>query len=412
MQAEIIAVGSELLDEPRTDANSPFLAQALRSIGARVVRQSVLPDDRALLTDALRGACSRTPIVICCGGLGSTADDCTVDAAAAALNARAVQDPLAAARLREWLRHRRRRLTRLHLRQVRRIESADWIPNRLGTAWGQWIPTPRGCLILLPGPPRELQPLVAESVLPRLALAADRACASRVLSIAGMTETAVEAAAAPVYALTANPRTTILALSEPSVELHFHAWAPSAATAQRRADRLARLIERRLGHAVYSRDRQSLSAVVGQLLRSRRQTLAVAESCTGGLLGQRLTADAGASDYFLGGVIAYSNAAKKSLIEVPASTLARGGAVSAPAAIAMAKGAQQRFGANWGVSITGVAGPGGGTPAKPVGTVFVGLAPPRGRARAVRLRLAGDRAQIRSHAAQTALNLLRLGLLV
>lgn len=411
MHAEIIAVGSELLDEPRPDTNSPFLAQVLRSIGYRLLRQSILPDDLAILASALRDACSRSEVVICCGGLGSTADDCTVDAAAMALGSPPVPDFQAEKRLRQWLRLRRRRVTKLHLRQARRIASAEWLPNRLGTAWGQWCPTPRGCLVLLPGPPRELQPLVAESLLPRLAANLGHACATRVLSIAGMTETEVEAAAAPIYSRYANPRTTILALGEPHVELHFHAWAHAASSAQRRADRLARAIERRLGSAVFSRDRASLASVVGRLLRARDQTLAVAESCTGGLLGQRLTADAGASDYFLGGVIAYSNAAKQSLLGVPASTLDRWGAVSASTAIVMAAGVRLQFGASWGVSVTGIAGPGGGVPAKPVGTVFVGLAPPQGRARAVRLRLAGDRAQIRNHSAQTALNLLRLALL-
>ncbi|MGH9393397.1 MAG: CinA family nicotinamide mononucleotide deamidase-related protein [Terriglobales bacterium] len=412
LDAEIVAVGSELLNEPRADANSPRLAETLRELGFRIVRQLVMPDDAQALASALREACARSPLVICCGGLGSTSDDCTLDAAAAALNCKLIPDRKAEARIRALLRRRRRAFSPSYLRQARRLEAAEWLPNQVGSAAGQWCRTAAGYLVLLPGPPREMHCMLADCVRPRLQTAFPvQNLFTRALSIAGQTEAAVEALAAPIYSRSDLASTTILATADPHVELHFSAWGDSPGQAQRRVDRVALAVERRLGDAVFSRAGESLAAVVGKALTARRQTLAVAESCTGGWLGQRLSVESGASAFFLGGVVAYANQAKRSLLGVAAASLDRYGAASVPVAKQMAAGVRQRLGATWGVSITGIAGPGGGSRLKPVGTVFIGIASDVAQPTAARFLFPGDRAQIRSHAVQSALNLLRLRLL-
>ncbi|MGH9483895.1 MAG: nicotinamide-nucleotide amidohydrolase family protein, partial [Terriglobales bacterium] len=206
------------------------------------------------------------------------------------------------------------------------------------------------------------------------------------------------------------PVTTILATAAPQVELHFQATAATVAEAQARADRLARRIERRLGNAVFSREQETLAEVAGNLLRQRQQTLAVAESCTGGLLAGHLTAAAGASEFFLGGVVSYANAAKQALLGVRAATLQRSGAVSAATAREMALGACARFATDWSLAITGIAGPGGGSARKPVGTVFIAVGRRGSGAEAVRYRFYGDRDRIRRASVQAALNQLRLTL--
>lgn len=408
MEAEVIAVGNELLGSEPVDTNSFYLTRELAAIGIRVTRKVTLPDDLAALASTLRECCRRSPLVVCTGGLGPTEDDRTRLAAAQALDTDLVLDPAAAARLQDWSAHRQRPLPETDLRQAFRLPGAEWLPNALGTAAGQWNPTPAGFLVLLPGPPREMQLMFAQQVRPRLrALLPTHALCTRVLSIVGLSESAVDALAAPLYRECANPITTILTTSAPSVELHFQATAPTAAEAQAIADRLAAEIEPRFNGAVFSRDRETLAAVVGRLLRDGRQRLAVAESCTGGLLSERLTDAAGASDFFVGGVVCYSNSVKQRILGVRAATLARHGAVSAPAAQELAHGVRHRLAADWGLAITGIAGPAGGSGEKPVGTVFIAIEGTDGASQVQQLRLFGNRDKIRRSSAQGALDLLR-----
>lgn len=411
MQAEIIAVGSELLGPARLDTNSLYLALQLQQLGVEVGRKAVLPDRVDDLAEAISAACRRSPLVFTTGGLGPTEDDITVPAAARALGVALQLDDTAVRRLRWRFRKRHLRFTANNLRQAMRLSPARWLPNSVGSAMGQWCPTPLGHLVLLPGPPPELHRMVSEQVLPRLVKLVPRSARfTRVLSLVGLGESQVDALAAPIYSRVANPSTTILVTAPQQVELHFTAIASTLAAAQARADRLASQVARRMGNAVFSREQNSLAATVGGLLRQKEQTLAVAESCTGGLLGASLTQAPGASDFFLGGVLSYADSVKLHHLGVPAATLRRYGAVSAPTAAAMATGVCRLMGSDWGVSITGVAGPSGGSRSKPVGTVFVGLC---GTARPVetfRLRLSGDRDRIRASSVQLALNQLRLAL--
>ncbi|TAN23923.1 MAG: competence/damage-inducible protein A [Acidobacteria bacterium] len=412
MLAEILAVGSELLGFTRLDTNSLFLTRELLALGIAVQRKTVLPDDAQALSAAIRAALARSDVVLCTGGLGPTEDDRTVAAAAEALGVALVPDVAATRHLRQWFRRRHRPFRDMQLRQARRLASAAWLPNPLGTASGQWCEQNGKILVLLPGPPPELETMFAASVRPRLKVRVPViARAVRVLSTAGLGEGEVDALAAPIYRQTLNPVTTILATAAPQVELHFQATGTTPASAQARADRLARRIERKLGLAVFSREQQTLPEVVGNLLRERRQTLALAESCTGGMLAERLTTAAGASDFFLGGVVSYANQAKQDLLGVRPATLARYGAVSAATAREMADGARERFASDWSLAITGIAGPGGGSARKPVGTVFIALGRRGKGTETFPYRFYGDRDRIRRFSAQTALNCLRLALL-
>lgn len=411
MQAEIIAVGSELLGPTRLDTNSLFLARELQRLGIAVVRKAVIPDHREALAEAIFASCRRVPLVITTGGLGPTEDDLTAPAAAQALGVALIEDPAALRRLHLRFRSRHSRFTRNNRQQALRLATAQWLPNPIGSAMGQWCSLPQGTLVLLPGPPVELQRMFLEQVLPRLAPLVPRAAlATRVVSVIGMGESRVDAIAAPIYRRFSNPATSILVTAPQQVELHFTASASTPATALLRAQRLASQVARRLGPAVFSREQHSLAEVVGQHLRRRGETLAVAESCTGGLLGAHLTDAAGASDYFLGGVLAYANAVKQQQLGVRDATLRRFGAVSAATAREMAAGVCERLGSDWGLAITGIAGPGGGSRVKPAGTVFVGLCRAGAPARSFRFLFSGDRDRVRRASVQMALNQLRLQL--
>lgn len=411
MDAEIIAIGSELLGSTRLDTNSLYLARELADLGMEVSQKHVVPDDRAVIAQALRASCARSPLVICSGGLGPTEDDCTREAAAEALGCALVRDAEAEARLRARMTRLRRALPANNLRQADRLAPAALLLNERGSAPGQWCATPAGHLVLLPGPPDELRHVFAAGVLPRLRqLVPARALFTRVLSVAGLPESEVDAIAAPIYTQAAQVRTTILASPPGLVELHLRAWDRALAPARERAEALAGRLSVALGEAVYSREQESLAAVVGRALARRAETLAIAESCTGGLLGELLTRIPGASRYFLGGVLCYSNGVKRELLGVRAETLASQGAVSAACACELAEGVRARLQTDWGVSITGIAGPDGGSEEKPVGTVFVGFSHREQPAEAVALFLNGDRERIRWLGAQQALNRLRLRL--
>jgi nicotinamide-nucleotide amidase len=406
MDAEIIAVGSEMLTAGRLDTNSLYLTGELNNLGVEVVTKCVIGDDRDRLADAVARALGRAGIVILSGGLGPTEDDVTREAVAQALGRQLEFHPAIAEALERRFAATRRKMSEINKRQAFVIAGAEVLPNDRGTAPGQWVAVNGAVAILLPGPPHELQAMFEQQCLPRLArLLPQQAIRTAFLRITGMPESDLDALISPVYKKYRNPATTILAANG-DLQVHLRARCATAAEADALLAEVAAPITALLGDRLYSRTGDPLEVVVGGLLRQRHATVAVAESCTGGMLGERFTTTPGSSDYFIGGFITYSNALKVQLLGVSAETLERFGAVSRETAEAMAAGARQRTGATYAVSITGVAGPDGGSEEKPVGLVHIGIAGPEGVASANR-RFLGDRQRIRVFTTQMALDLLR-----
>jgi nicotinamide-nucleotide amidase len=354
----------------------------------------------------VRLALSRSQIVILSGGLGPTEDDLTRDAAAAALGRKLIYNSEIAEALEQRFARMNRKMAEVNKRQAFVIEGAEILPNDRGTAPGQWIADSGAVIMLLPGPPHEMKAMFERQCLPRLCrLVPPQVIRTRELRVAGMGESDLDQLIAPVYKKYQNPATTILA-GAGDIQVHFRARCATETEAEALLSEVSGPIEALLGDRIYSCDSESIEEVVGKLLLSTNATLSVAESCTGGLLGERLTSVPGSSEYFLGGFITYSNALKTELLGVPAEMLAAHGAVSKPVAEAMAEGARRRSGSTFAISITGVAGPGGGTEAKPVGTTCIGLAGPEGT-EVLERQFPGDRARIRQFASQIALDLLR-----
>lgn len=409
MNAEIIAVGSELLTPSRLDTNSLFLTGRLNDLGIEVVAKVVIGDDRARLAETVRASLSRTEVVLVTGGLGPTEDDVTREAVADALGRGLVwRQDLCDAIERRFARLGRP-MAEINKRQAWLIEGAEALPNDNGTAPGQWIELDGRWLILLPGPPPELNPMFTRDCLPRLErIAPQLAIRTLVFRVAGMPESDLDQLISPIYKRYDNPVTTILA-APGDIQIHLRARSSSAEEAGRLVAELAAQIEPLLGDRIYSRNGDPLEAVVGGLLRERGATLSVAESCTGGLLAERVTAVPGSSDYFLGGFLVYSNRLKTELLGIDPQLIERHGVVSEAVAEAMALAASRRAGSTHALSVTGVAGPSGGTESTPVGTVCIGLADAQG-SRARRFRFLGDRTRIRTLAAHTALDLLRKAL--
>jgi nicotinamide-nucleotide amidase len=406
MNAEIIAVGSELLTPQRVDTNSLFLTEHLNNLGVEVVLKTVVGDDRERLAAVVRAAVARSEIVILTGGLGPTEDDVTREAVAAALGRRLVfrSDLL------EWIEERfqraGRQMAEINRRQAYVIEGAEAWRNDHGTAPGLWIQYDGRVVILLPGPPAELQPMFLRDCLPQLArLVPRQVIRTRTYRVAGMPESDLDQLISPVYRKYTNPATTILA-APGDIQIHLRARCETPDEAEELLAEVGGQIEALLGDRIYSRNGEPLEVVVGRRLRERSATLSVAESCTSGLLAARITDVAGSSDYFVGGFLVYTDVLKTRLLGVPASLLEQHGAVSEPVAQAMATGARERTGSTFALSVTGVAGPSGGTPEVPVGTVCIGLAHPEG-AEVRRHRFLGDRGRVRAIAVQTALDLLR-----
>jgi nicotinamide-nucleotide amidase len=410
VKAELLAVGSELLGSLRAETNTLWLTDRLREAGVDVVARITVADDAALLESAIRGALGRADLVIATGGLGPTEDDLTREAAAAALGRpiRRDQEILDAlkARFARYLRH----MAAVNEKQADVIEGATVLPNARGTAPGQRLEQEGRLLFLLPGPPGEMMPMFTEQVLPAVRERAGGAVLrTRVVRIAAMAESDVEQAVAPVYKTFTNPRTTILGAAG-QVELHLVAEGGSEAEAEERIEALAAGIRRALPDRIFSEDGRELPEVVAGLLRNRKLKLALAESCTGGLLAARLTEVPGASNFFERAFVTYSNRSKVEELGVDAGLLERFGAVSDEVAAAMAAGARRAAGTDIGVGITGIAGPDGGTPEKPVGLVYVALDGAAGN-RVRRAVFPGARERVRYQAAQVALEMLRRGLL-
>jgi len=395
-----------MLTAQRVDTNSLYLTGELNGLGVEVVAKYVIGDNRERVADAIRRAVSRSAIVILSGGLGPTEDDVTRDAVALALDRKLVfNSEIAEAIERRFVQIMKRPMAEVNRRQAFVVEGADVLPNDRGTAPGQWLEESGAVLMLLPGPPHELSAMFERHCLPRLVRIVPKlAIRTLLLRVTGMSESDLDQTIAPVYTRYENPVTTILAAGG-DLQVHLRARCATLAEADVLLAEVAGPIELLLGDRIYSRNGDPLDVVVGGLLRQAHSTVSVAESCTGGLLGERLTAAPGSSDYFVGGFITYSNELKVELLGVPPETIAEFGAVSRQTAEAMALGARKRTGSTYAVAITGVAGP-TGTEAKPVGTVFVAVADAAG-AHVAHRRLPGDRARIRAFTAQMALDVLR-----
>ncbi|MEO7192189.1 MAG: competence/damage-inducible protein A [Vicinamibacterales bacterium] len=410
--AEIIAVGSELLTPHRVDTNSLFLTGRLNELGIVVHAKTVVGDDRADLATAVRGALSRADLVIATGGLGPTDDDLTRDVVAQVLGRTLAEDPQIVEGMVARFARRGVAMPAVNRKQAQVPQGAVVLPNSRGTAPGLLLETDGRFIVLLPGPPREMQPMFDEQVAPRLAaMTAGRQVRRRVIKITGRSESQVEEVAYPIYSRLTSPvgpvQTTILA-SPGQIELHLSASGSDVVAIDRTlADGVAQLSEA-LGSIVFSVDGRSLETVVGDLLHARSLHLAVAESCTGGLLLGRLTEVPGSSDWVVGGVVAYSNSVKVQTLGVGHDLLEAHGAVSEPVARAMAEGVRL-LGADVGASITGIAGPGGGSPEKPVGTVVVAVAYRETVART--FLFPGDRETVRRHSTSAALDMIRRSLL-
>ena len=410
MRAEVLAVGSELLVPGRVETNGTYITTKLREVGVAVGARDTIADDLELLASAFRAALSRADVVIATGGLGPTEDDLTREAAAAALGRGLRRDESLLQGLRERFARYNRVMAPVNEKQADVIEGAVVLPNPRGTAAGQYVEADGRLLFLLPGPPTEMQPMFEGQVLPLVAARAGGAVLrTRVLKIASMSESDVEQAVAPLYKTFTNPVTTIL--SNPGqVELHLTAEGRSAEECEARIEELARGMRERLPGRIYSEDGRDLPAVVAALMRERKLTLALAESCTGGLVAARLTEGAGASEFFERGYVTYSNRAKMDLLAVDAGLIERAGAVSEEVARAMAEGARRAAGADVALAITGVAGPGGATPDKPVGLVFMAMAGKLGD-RVRKAHFPGERERVRHQACQATLEMLRRALL-
>ncbi len=403
MNAEIIAIGSELLTPWRQDTNSLYVTERLNQIGVNVTFKTIVGDRPKHLVDAVRSALRRTDVIVVMGGLGPTEDDLTREAVAEALKVGIKRNPELIAHLYTRAAQRRMTMTRNNEKQADVVDGAVVLENPNGSAPGQWLDTVyaehRKLVMLLPGPPAELKPLFDAECLPRLREALPvKHIATRVLKAALIGESAADARIAPIYTQYTDVETTILAhLGD--IQLNLMCSKPILELAQARVDSLAGKIEEELEDYIYSSHGETLEQIVLFYLEMRGATLSVAESCTGGLVSERLTSISGSSRSFFGGAVVYSNELKSEFANVPPSVLERHGAVSKETAEAMAEGIRERCDTTLGVGVTGIAGPTGGTEEKPVGLVYVGVSDGK-TTDVVERRFAGDRERIRSYAAQ------------
>jgi nicotinamide-nucleotide amidase len=406
MKAEIIAVGSELLTPDRMDTNSLFLTEELNKLGIEVLRKTIVGDNRELLAEAFYDALNRVPVVIASGGLGPTEDDLTRETVAELLGRKLQRNDDVVRAIEARFRSFKRDMPAVNLRQAMVPEGAEVLENPRGTAPGLWVEDKGRMIALLPGPPRELKPLFLEQVLPRLQRRASGVrMFHRELRITGLGESHLEERIKPIYTRYKEVNTTILS-TPGEIQIHLRSWSDNPAQTNTLLDEIVRSFELALGDRIFAHAAASLEQVVAQLLVDNRATIAAAESCTGGLLAERLTRIPGSSNYFLGGVVCYSNELKTAWADVPAELIAAKGAVSSEVAIALAEGIRRNVHSTFGVGITGVAGPSGGSEEKPVGTVHIALAGSNGVKERL-VHLPGDREAIRFYASQLALDMVR-----
>ena len=409
-RAAVLAVGSELLTPLRIDTNSLYITEQLNALGIDVVFKGVVGDDRAELATAVRTALTRVDLLVLSGGLGPTDDDVTREVVADVLGRPMREQEAITDRIRQRFASRGWKMPEINRRQAMVPDRAEVLDNPNGTAPGLWIEHEDRVVLLLPGPPRELKPMLRAVIEGRLAeRAGTMTLLRRVIRITGRTESHTDEVLQPLYAEWSHSRipvaaTILAALGQ--IELHLSVRADARDVADLALNRAVAQVEEVLGLDAYSSDGRALEQVVGDMLAERGWRIAVAESCTGGLITSRLTDVPGSSRYVDRSIVSYSNEAKVALLGVPDTLLAEHGAVSEPVALAMADGIRMRSGVDVGIGVTGIAGPGGGTPDKPVGMVC--LAAVMGDTNRVRTaRFIGEREQIKFQAAQAALDMVR-----
>ncbi len=413
MRAIILSIGDELILGQVTDTNAGWLGARLAECGIMTAWRQTVPDDRGAVADALRGAAGAAELVIATGGLGPTPDDLTRDALADVLDAPLEIYPPAREKLEQFFRARGWDMPAGNLAQAMLPRGAESLDNPAGTAPGILARLGKAEVYVVPGVPAEMRAMFNRHIAPRLVTQSGRVILTAQLDTFGLGESRVAEALGDLMRRDRNPLvgTTV---SNGIVSVRVRADFPDAAAARAALDRAVQAARQCLGAAVFGDGSVSLAGQVGAMLRQRQLRLATAESCTGGLLGKMLTDAPGASDFYLGGWVVYDNAMKSSQLDVPPSLLATEGAVSEAAARCMAEAAVRRAGADFALAVSGIAGPGGGGPDKPVGTVWIALGERAGRgvvAAAERRIWAGDRAAVRDRAAKAALNMLRLRLL-
>lgn len=404
--AEIIAIGSELLKPEKIDTNSLWFTEKLNEIGIKVKLKTVVGDELETIKQIIQQALNRSDILILTGGLGPTADDVTREAVAEAIGRRLVFDEEIAETIKQKFARMNRPMPEINKRQAFIVEGAKALKNDNGTAVGMLIELNGKMIVVLPGPPRENQTMFENDVLPALKKIAGRGVfKKRILRVSGMGESAVDEAIAPIYSKYNSVETSIL-FNRSEIEIHLTAQAESAEEAEQALEKLTSEICDKLGIAVFATNGETMEEVVAKLLKDRGKTVAVAESCTGGLISMRLTEISGSSAYFLQGVVAYANEAKVEMLGVPEELIKKHGAVSAEVAEAMAEGIRERAKSDYAISVTGIAGPTGGTAEKPVGLVFIGYSNGK-NVKSLKTILPGDRYLIRWRASQMALDYLR-----
>jgi nicotinamide-nucleotide amidase len=404
--AEIIAVGSELLTPDKTDTNSLWLTEKLNEIGIEVKLKTIVGDDRERLLETMTDALRRSDIVISTGGLGPTEDDITREISARAVGKELIFREEVLEEIRERFRSFGREMPEINKRQAFVIDGSEVLPNPNGSAVGMFYSEDGKFFIILPGPPRELKPMFENFALPKLrGKAGEIFVKRRIMRVAGLGESAVDEKISPIYLQYENPQTTIL-FNRSEIEIHLTAQGKSEPETDALLGEVAQKIAEKLGSSVFALNGETMEEIIGQLLIANNKTLSVAESCTGGLIAERLTEVSGSSRYLIEGVVAYANEAKMRTLTVAPDLIESHGAVSSEVAEAMAQGMRTRAQTDYAISVTGIAGPTGGSAEKPVGTVFIGLASERGT-KSIKINLPGDRYLIRWRASQAALDFLR-----
>jgi nicotinamide-nucleotide amidase len=406
LSAEIIAIGSELLTPRFKDTNSLYLTEQLNAVGIPVVMKMIVGDDENYLESAVRNSLARTQILITIGGLGPTEDDVTRKVIARVLQRQLVLNDDILAKLQQRFKSRGLEMPANNARQALVLTGSDILENNHGTAPGLWVTAEKNNVILLPGPPSELKPMFEQSCMPRLHdMAGGVAMARCVFRTAGLPESTLDARIAPIYTKYKNPETTVLA-KPGQVEIRLTSRGKNKEEAERLLKELGDQIDAELDEFIFARNEQSLEEVVGMFLVLKNANIATAESCTGGLVAERLTNVPGSSRYFISGVVCYSNEWKMELAGIPPLMLEMQGAVSPEVARGLAEGIRSRMGTTIGVGITGIAGPDGGSAEKPVGTVHIAVATPTETVNR-RFLFPGDRERVRWQASQAALDMVR-----
>ena len=410
MAAEVICVGTELLLGDILNSNSQYLAKELAALGVPHFYQTVVGDNIDRVHQAIEIGATRSSILIFTGGLGPTPDDLTTESIASYFNTPLVEYPEVIADIERKYAQRGREMTASNRKQALQPQGAAILPNPLGTAPGMiWQPRAGLTIFTFPGVPREMYRMWRDTAIPFLKTQGygQNPIYSRSLRFFGVAESAL--AEQVNHLFDSNNPTVAPYAGKGQVRLRISARAANETAANSLIEPIAREIQQIAGDNYFGSDDDTLASVVGQLLMAKGQTLAVAESCTGGGLGQMLTDTPGSSSYFMGGIISYANRIKVDLLGVNAEDLARAGAVSETVAMQMAAGVKAKLGTDWGVSITGVAGPGGGTEAKPVGLVYIGIARPDGEVEGIKYQLGSqqERGLIRQMSASQTLDLLR-----